>query len=262
MSDIEAFRKPSRRLWIYAALGALALHVGGIALAIPHLQSGDSEGGLGAAAIEVGVELASPRVEQTDLPPGPESEASAASPEAAEQKTVDKETDLPKAVPTESDDPDRVVALTDSKKPVEEQPEVPAVQQAASAPAVATEETALRSLEDTAEKEKPTAPILGLGKDLKKLTAEWNGQLSAILDLHKRYPKVRKSKRATVKISFALDRRGHVLSVGVEKSSGDPAFDEAAVSMVRRSDPVPPPPAELTDERFNFVIDVMFNDAK
>src|SRR3954469_7771829 len=170
MSDLDAVRKPSRQLWIYAALGALALHVGGIALAIPHLQSGDSEGGLGAAALVVDAELASPRVEQTDLPQGPESEASAAAPEAAEQKTVDKETELPKAVPTETEDPDRVVALNDSKKPVDEQPDVPAVQQVASAPAVATEETAPKSLEGAVEKEKATAPNLGIGKDLQKLS--------------------------------------------------------------------------------------------
>src|SRR2546430_10247224 len=48
---------PSRRLWILAAVGALALHVGGGALAVAHLQTDDLDESLGAPAIEIGLEL-------------------------------------------------------------------------------------------------------------------------------------------------------------------------------------------------------------
>ena len=41
-------QKPSRRLWIFAGVGALALHVGGAALAIAHLQTDESDDSLGA----------------------------------------------------------------------------------------------------------------------------------------------------------------------------------------------------------------------
>ena len=50
-------QKPSRRLWIFAAVIALALHVGGAALAIVQLQAEESDDALGASAIEVGLEL-------------------------------------------------------------------------------------------------------------------------------------------------------------------------------------------------------------
>jgi TonB family protein len=53
-----------------------------------------------------------------------------------------------------------------------------------------------------------------------------------------------------------------VVSVGVLESSGDPTFDDAAISMIRRSDPVPAPPAELTDDQFNFSLDVNFTKPK
>ena len=46
------------------------------------------------------------------------------------------------------------------------------------------------------------------------------------------------------------------------ESSGDPAFDEAAISMIRRSDPVPRPPAELTDDTFSYSLNVNFNEKK
>ena len=54
-------QKPSRRLWIFAAVTAVALHAGGAALAIAHLQTDDDDDSLGANVIDIGLELASPR---------------------------------------------------------------------------------------------------------------------------------------------------------------------------------------------------------
>ena len=45
---------------------------------------------------------------------------------------------------------------------------------------------------------------------------------------------------------------GHVLSTSIVKGSGDAAFDEAALAMVRKSDPVPPPPPAVADEGLSF----------
>src|SRR5258707_527181 len=120
MTDLDSEQTPSRRLWIFAAVGALALHIGGGALAVVHLQTDDLDDALGAPAIEIGLELMSPRLEASDLPPGPDTDASVASPALAEQKAELKETELPKDVPTDADDPDRVVTPTDSNKPKEE----------------------------------------------------------------------------------------------------------------------------------------------
>src|SRR5258708_26175421 len=99
MSDLDTEQKPSRRLWIFAGLGALALHLGGGGLAVAHLRAIDLDESLGAPAIEIGLELMSPRLEATDLPPGPDTDASVASPALPEQKAEVKETELPKDVP-------------------------------------------------------------------------------------------------------------------------------------------------------------------
>jgi protein TonB len=42
------------------------------------------------------------------------------------------------------------------------------------------------------------------------------------------------------------------------KGSGDPAFDEAALAMVHRSDPVPSPPPLVADEGLSFTLPVVF----
>src|SRR3954449_12936062 len=115
MSDLDFEAKPSRKLWVLAGLAALALHIGGAALAIAHMQTDDPDDSLGAPAIEIGLEMMAPRQEVTDLPPGPDTDASVASPALAEQQAELKEADLPKAMPTETEDPDRIVTANEPK---------------------------------------------------------------------------------------------------------------------------------------------------
>ena len=258
MSYIDTEQKLSQRLWVFAALAALALHIGGGALAIAHLRTDDLDESLGAPAIEIGLELMSPRLDATDLPPGPDTEASVASPALAEQKAEVKETELPKDVPTETDDPDRVVAPNDSNKPKEEDPKIAAVQTSASTESVAAEATATPSSEAIQQGPRSVAPAQGTGESARRMRATWQKELLAHLDKHKRYPAQRSLKSAEILVSFALDRMGHILSTSIVKGSGDAAFDEAALAMVRRSNPVPQPPPLVADEGLSFTLPVIF----
>ena len=94
MSD-EA--RPSRKLWILAAVAALALHLGGAALALAHLRTDDDDDGLGASGAEFAVEMASPKAPETDLPPGPDSEAMQEQQALPEQKAETKESKVSRA---------------------------------------------------------------------------------------------------------------------------------------------------------------------
>jgi periplasmic protein TonB len=258
MSDLDTGTRSSRPLWLIAGVVALALHAGGAALALSQLQTEDLDEALGAPAIEIGLEMMAPKVEPSELPPGPDSEASVASPALAEQKAEVKETDLPKDVPTETEDPDRVVTENDNKKPVEEETKVAAVQTNASQESVAAEATATPSSEAVQEGPRSVAPAQGLGETARRIRATWQKELIAHLDRHKRYPSERSQKAAEILVSFVLDRLGHVLSASIVKGSGDTAFDEAALAMLRRSDPVPPPPPLVADEGLNFTLPVLF----
>jgi protein TonB len=258
MPDLDTEQKPSRPLWILAGVGALALHIGCAALAIAHMQTDDPDDSLGAPAIEIGLEIMAPKVEVTDLPVGPDTDASVASPALAEQKAVVEETDLPKAMPTETEDPDRIVITNDTKKPEKEEQEVAAVQTQASTESVAAEATATPSSEAIPEGRRSVAPALGTGESARRIRATWTRELVAHLDRHKRYPAERQQKTAEIVISFELDRTGHVVSTSIAKGSGDTAFDQAALAMVRRSDPVPPPPPLVADEGLSFTLPVIF----
>jgi protein TonB len=258
MTGLDIEQKPSRRLWIFAGLSALALHLGGVALAVAHLRSDDLDDQLGAPAIEIGLELTSPKLEPTDLPPGPDSDASVASPALAEQKAELKETDLPKDTPSETENPDRVVTPNEAKKPVEEDTKIATVQTQASQESIAAEATAMPSSDNIPEGTRSVAPAQGTSDTAQKVRATWQKELIAHLDKHKRYPAERALKGAEILVGFALDRMGHVLSASIVKGSGDDAFDQAALAMVRRSDPVPQPPPLVADEGLNFTLPVIF----
>jgi periplasmic protein TonB len=253
---------PSWRLWTIAAAAAVALHIGGAALALTHLNSDDGSDGLGANVNNIDVELLSPIAEETDLPAGPDADASVASPALAEQKAEVKPVDVPKETPTETDNPDRVVAQNEPKKTTDDDLKVEKVQTTASQESVAQEATARQRLANARESDAAAAPNTGIGRDNQRLAADWGRQISAYFELHKRYPKVEKTKAAKVKVNLVLNRLGHVMSLAVAESSGDPLFDEAALDMIRRSDPVPRPPAALTDDTFSRSLEVEFKARK
>jgi periplasmic protein TonB len=261
LSEFAIEQKPSRRLWICAAICALALHVACAALAFERMNADGSDDALGANAVEVGVEFASPKVEDIDLPPGPEQEEQQASVATPQQQEEAKPTNLPQDTPIETPDPDRIVSRAKSDKPTEDDPKVETQKMTQQPDADAQVATAPQTLENARESATTTAPNIGLGKDKQRLTADWGRKVSAYFELHKRFPED-SHKSANVKVNLVLNRLGHVLSVAVAESSGDPLYDEAALSMVRRSDPVPRPPAKLTDDQFSFSLEVKFNGNK
>ncbi|WP_315728648.1 MULTISPECIES: TonB family protein [unclassified Bradyrhizobium] len=262
MSDLDTGNRTSRRLWFLAAVGALMLHVGGAALALTQLKDDEDIDGLGANGAEIiDIDMASPKVENDEVPVGQDSVAQTASPQLQEQKAEVEQTDLPKDMPTTTDEADQQVTTADVKKPTEEQ-KVAAVQTNASVAQEASEDRARKSFDEKApEAEKTKAPNVGIGKDKEKLTANWQRKISAYFKLHQRYPEGKK-KAMTVKLELVLNRLGKVLSVDVVESSGDVAYDEAAIAMVRRSDPVPKPPTALTQDQFAFRLPVNFEAAK
>lgn len=258
MTDPDTTTKPSRILWALAAAVALMLHLGCVAFAIANRHTDEADDDLGAPGLEIGLDLAAPRAEATDLPPGPDSEAATASPAQMEQKAELKQSELPKDTPTETDDPDRVVAPDASKKPQEEEPVKPTTQATASPESVASDATAMPTSETAVQSEHSTTLAQGSGESRQRVRTTWQKELSAHLDRHKRYPTDRDQKAAEITVAFTIDRNGHLLSSSVVKSSGDASFDAAALTMLKRSDPLPPPPPLIADEGLSFTVPVIF----
>ncbi|MFT4096056.1 MAG: TonB family protein [Rhodoblastus sp.] len=247
----------SPRLWVVAALVAGSLHLGIAGLAAWSLHAEEADDDDGAPAIEIAMDMAAPKTEQTDLPPGPEADASAAAPESAQSAARTEQSDRPKEEPVESDNPDRIVAQEETKKP-EREPERQERRSEASTAADASEATAAPQQDAVRETQTARAPVIGDGRQVLKIRADWQRRLFSHLSRHKRYPAGVAAHKAENRVTFTLDRMGHVIAARISKTSGDAAFDAAALDMMKRSDPVPPPPPLIADETLTFEIPVQF----
>ncbi|MBB2202281.1 TonB family protein [Gluconacetobacter tumulisoli] len=88
----------------------------------------------------------------------------------------------------------------------------------------------------------------------------WQGALLARLEEYKRYPAEAQADRqeGTVMLHFAMDRKGHVLSASIEGSSGHGLLDQETLALVRRAEPLPPPPDTVTGDPITLTVPVEF----
>jgi TonB family protein len=175
-----------------------------------------------------------------------------------EEKEKVEETQFPQEKPTEAEEPDRIVAETAPKKPTEEEQKIATVETNASTESAASEATAPTPIENAREAPVTAAPVHGTGASAQRVRVTWQKKLMAHLERFKRYPSAGVPRSARIEVGFTLDRLGHVVSANIRQGSGDPAFDQAALSMLRRADPVPPPPPLVADDGLNFTLPVVY----
>lgn len=257
MVDPLRARTESRWIWVIAAAAAVSLHLALGAFAIANLEQVEAMD-LGAPGIEIALDLAAPRNPPSDLPPGPDSEASMATPPTLQQQEEMKESQLPKDTPLDTQEPDRLVTENTAEKPEEEKPDAKAQPAPPSEASVAREATAMPSVGTAQEAPKSVTRDPGVGRSKQRVKATWERELIAHVDKHKKYPSDRSRRNADIIVNLVLDRTGKVVSVSIAKSSGDNAFDQAALDMLRRADPVPAPPALIADDGLSFFLPVQF----
>lgn len=256
--DIDKHPSIGKGLWVFAAATAVSMHLAFAGFAYVQMMNDADADDLGAPGIEIGLELASPDTPPSELPPGPDSEASVASIAQPDVQQPVEAVDLPQETPVEAENPDRLVTLEKPKEQIEKPPEEPVKQTNPSEQSAASEATAMPSVEAAVQSPKATTVDQGSGQSRQRVRVTWQKELVAHLDKHKRYPPAREQKAAQIVLALTLDRMGRVVSATVNKSSGDQAFDDAALSMVKRASPVPPPPPLVADEGLNFTLPVNF----
>jgi protein TonB len=85
--------------------------------------------------------------------------------------------------------------------------------------------------------------------------------LMAQLNRAKRYPPLAQRRRAqgVAYLHFTMDRSGKVLAAQLERSSGLGDLDEEVQALIKRADPLPPFPPEMTQDRLELVVPVQFS---
>ncbi len=88
----------------------------------------------------------------------------------------------------------------------------------------------------------------------------WQGRVLARLGQYRRYPSGAQSRReqGVPYIRFVMDRDGKIVSSRLERSSGYPDLDREAISLPRRAQPLPKPPASVTGDTIELVVPVEF----
>lgn len=88
----------------------------------------------------------------------------------------------------------------------------------------------------------------------------WQARVLGRLNAAKTYPAAARARRqqGTVMVRFVLDRKGTVLSVSLEKSSGFAPLDREALALPKRTSPLPAPPESIAGERVELVVPVEF----
>ena len=117
-------------------------------------------------------------------------------------------------------------------------------------------ESATHTAADTATPQKQTESAQTKEE---RIRITWQKQLVTHLARHRSYPKGATSLNAKVTLNFVLDRIGHIVSASIIQSSGDSNIDQAALAMMHRSDPVPPPPPSVADKSLIFTLPIVFS---
>jgi protein TonB len=110
--------------------------------------------------------------------------------------------------------------------------------------------------ETTAPESKPAppAPQVSTGKPT------WEGLVLGALNKVKRYPRDAHFARqqGVPSIRFVMDRDGKVISARLERSSGHRSLDQEALSLPKRAQPLPKPPADVKGDTIELVVPVEF----
>ncbi|MEX2617235.1 MAG: TonB family protein [Alphaproteobacteria bacterium] len=91
-------------------------------------------------------------------------------------------------------------------------------------------------------------------------SADYMSYLLAWLQKHKEYPRLarRHRQQGTALMYFEMDRDGRIHTAALRQSSGHAALDDEARALIRRAEPLPPPPPEVAGDRIRLVVPVQF----
>lgn len=86
-------------------------------------------------------------------------------------------------------------------------------------------------------------------------------RVAAHLQRYKQYPAELRAAgiRGTSRLTFTINRSGHVLASRLSGSSGNASLDAETMAMIRRAQPLPPFPPEITVSSMSFTVPVQFS---
>ena len=251
--------------WLVSAIAIGVAHLGLIAAAFAWYQH-SAPAGIEMPAIMVDLAPAAPALQPQDLAPGPPMQESARRPEPESMLPETTEQTLqPEPVPV-APKPDVVVpdkaetpnvSKHDTAKPVRDRAKRETkkpVKQAGAQPSRNRRRTRTRAPHHRRAKSPAQAALAShpnAGAAAAAASAalpSYRDRLAAHLPGYKQYPSAAKAagEQGTAMLSFTVGRGGQLLGSHLARSSGRAALDAETLAMVRRAQPLPAFPPEMT----------------
>lgn len=230
------------RRWTLSAGFVVFMHIAVLAAGVFWFTRHNDFAGTGSQPMMVDLESAPPtdKPREFDVAPGPEmQQAPAPTPEQEQRTKAEQEQIQPAPLqqnPLTAAPPEQ----KEKPKPVQDKP-------IAAKPPQPAEPAAPRT----------TAPA----QAAEAARANYNGLLSAHLQRFKQYPPASRAKgeQGVAMLNFTVSRNGRVLDSSVAKSSGSTALDSETVAMVRRAQPLPSFPPEMTQDSITVTVPIRYS---
>lgn len=283
-------RWPDAARWGVCLILALALHAAGAMVLLAHWQpNGEAVTSGPVILVDFAAEAAAPVSAQSDLPPGPRQPQADAEPapleptetaslapkpqkpaERAELKPKPELEPAPVSVPAALDNdivaepaptltamppprPHDAIERARAKEPKERNERVKRQRRASLASAPSTAPRQAR---------RAAAPTPGAGARDRHALPNWTSRLVARLERYKRYPAAAQARgeHGVARLAFSVDRKGRVHNARIVRSSGSVLLDRATLALVRRAQPLPPPPAGVRGARIPVVVPIRYRN--
>jgi protein TonB len=101
----------------------------------------------------------------------------------------------------------------------------------------------------------------GTGKGNPDAFAAYKSKVQRKLERNKKYPPAARNNRieGTVTVRFTINRSGKVIQSQLVKGSGFPILDDEVLALLRRVDPFPEFPKEITDNSITLTAPIRFS---
>ena len=245
--------------WAVCGAFVVCMH-GAVAAAMIHWHA-DDDLALPTAALVIDLSPfpVSPPESNTELPPGPEQVEAEASPQVPVEEVKEQVEERIETAHAQEVQPEVEAAVNpevalEAKPPEQQQVQTPQELQMPAPETTAPQATQF-ALADLA-----AAPVQGApSQEISNAIPTWRNEVVAKLERNKRFPPGSETNRGTAQVDFSIDRQGRVTVSSIITSSGSAALDRAALDMIVRSQPFPPPPAALRGAEVRLTVPVRFN---
>ncbi|MBI3701665.1 MAG: energy transducer TonB [Afipia sp.] len=245
MNDVTidtAIDRSDVRRWSLAAAFVVFAHVAILAAGVHWFKRHNDFVGTGSQPMMVDLESVPRNLQppKADLAPGPEmQETPAPAPEPQQESKAEQE-QIPPA-------------------PAQQNPAVVAPQEQKEAQKPDKDKEKQIQKPATSEQAAPrtTAPP----KAAEAARISYMGMLAAHLQRFKQYPQAARAagQEGVAMLSFTVNRDGTVSGGSIAKSSGSAALDNETLAMLRRAQPLPKFPAEMTQSSLSFTAPIRFS---